>query len=66
MLNNVELGQMIMEIVSTGKPLNEVQNLEFQRLLLQSGAQMVNVYPLNDKVVTDQFGRKIEVRTHKE
>ena len=66
MLNNVELGQMIMEIVSTGKPLNEVQNIEFQRLLLQSGAQMLNVYPLNDKVITDQFGRKIEVRTHKE
>lgn len=64
MLSNEELGQLIIDVVSTGRPLDETRNLQFQKLLLQAGAQQSQIYPVTDRTLRDEFGREIKIRTH--
>jgi hypothetical protein len=60
MINDPELGKLLLETMRTGKPLDPIRNARIESLLLQSITQQHTVTDVKTQTVVDPIGRKYE------
>lgn len=61
MINDPELGKLLLETMRTGKPLDPQRNARIEALLLQSITQQHTVTDVKTQTVVDPIGRKYNV-----